>query len=105
MGEKGSKMSNESVLSAELVLEKLVGLDAITSKKMFGGHGIFHAGNMFGIVNAKGDVFLKSDENGAKKFVNAGGEKHSKMPYYGVTEDILQSEEFVDWAKASIALT
>ena len=46
MGEKGKKLSQESVISAELLLEKLSQIGGLTSKKMFGGHGIFHEGKM-----------------------------------------------------------
>jgi len=54
MGVKGDKTSQDSVLAAELLVEKLISIGSITSKKMFGGHGIFHEGKMFAIVDSKG---------------------------------------------------
>ena len=54
MGVKGDKMKQDSVLATELLLEKLARINGISSKKMFGGHGIFHDGKMFGMVDSKG---------------------------------------------------
>ncbi|MEQ6166859.1 MULTISPECIES: TfoX/Sxy family protein [unclassified Ekhidna] len=104
MGQKGAKHTNEAQLSADLVIEKLSPIEGITSKKMFGGHGIFQEGKMFGMVDSKGKISLKVDEALEKEYLSIGGTKHGKMPYYSVPDDILNSEEFVHWAKKSIAI-
>lgn len=104
MGQKGAQHSNESQLSAELVLEKLSPIGGITSKKMFGGHGIFHEGKMFGIVDSNGNIALKVDGLLEKEYLSLGSKKHGKMPYYSVSNRIFNSDEFIEWAEKSISL-
>jgi DNA transformation protein len=103
MGEKGKKLSQESVLTTELLLEKISQIGGITSKKMFGGHGIFHEGKMFGIVDAKGQSYLKADDSNKPDFEAFGSHKHSRMPYLSIPEKIFNDPEIlVAWAKKSI---
>ena len=103
MGEKGNKLSQDSALTAELLLEKLSHIGGITSKKMFGGYGIFHEGKMFGIVDAKGQGYLKADDSNRTDFEASGSDKHSRMPYYSIPGEIFDdSENLVTWAKKSI---
>jgi DNA transformation protein len=52
MGVKGDKMNQDSVLSAELELEKLSSIEGVSPKKMFGWHGLFHESKMFGIIDS-----------------------------------------------------
>ena len=103
MGEKGNKLSQESVLTAELLLDKLSHIGGITSKKMFGGHGIFHEGKMFAIVNSKGQSYLKADDSNRTDFEVFGSHKHSRMPYLSIPQKIFDDPEtLVTWAKKSI---
>ncbi len=60
MVKKGDKSTQDSATSAEAIVEQLTSIGDITSKKMFGGQGIFHAGKMFGIFYPKGVIFMKS---------------------------------------------
>ncbi len=53
MGTKGNMLTQDSVLMAELIKERLVSIDAISLKKMFGGHGVFDKGKMFGMIYSK----------------------------------------------------
>ena len=105
MGNKGDKLTQDSVLSAELLIEKLSSIEGITSKKMFGGHGIFHDGNMFGIIDSKGQGFMKADDSNRSDFENIGASKHSKMPYYSISSEIINDEKMlVALAKKSISI-
>ncbi len=104
MGQKGDKHTNEAQLTADLLLEKLSSLNGITSKKMFGGHGIFHNGKMFGMVDSNGNCALKADGALEKEYQNLGGQKHGKMPYYTIPDNIFNSNEFISLAKKSIAI-
>ena len=45
MGIKGDKLTQDSVSAAELLVNKLDSIWGISSKCMFGGHGIFREGN------------------------------------------------------------
>lgn len=72
----GQKHTNEAQLSAELLVEKLSSIGELTSKKMFGGHGIFHDSKMFGIVDSKGQAYLKSNTVTAAKLMELGSIQH-----------------------------
>ena len=106
MGVKGDKMTKESASSAEWLVEKLSPIEGITVKKMFGGHGLFHESTMFGIVDSKGQCFVKVNEALKSTLVKAGASQHSKMPYYSIPESILEDQkELVDLVNKIIAHT
>ena len=106
MGKKGDKLTNDSVTSAEAMVEKLKSIKGISSKKMFGGHGIFHEGKMFGIVNSKGEWYLKADESSVPDFEEKGAHKHGRMPYYSIPEAVINDDKILKtWAKKSIAIS
>ncbi len=106
MGVKGDKMGQESVLSAETLVARLEPIGGITSKKMFGGHGIFHEGKMFGIIDSMGKAFFKVDDDLKAKYENKGGEQHSKMPYFSIPESIWNDpDELIAWAKDAIRIS
>ena len=58
MGVKGIKRTQEADLTCTLLIERLSLIPGITSKKMFGGYGIFHDSKMFGIIDSKGGVLF-----------------------------------------------
>ena len=106
MGIKGDHQTGDAHLSAELFCERLNTIEGITSKKMFGGFGIFHEGKMFALVNSNGEVFLKSDETIQAKFENTGSHSHGKMPYFSIPESVLNdAETLVRWAQDSIDIS
>jgi DNA transformation protein len=103
MGQKGDKLTKESTLSAELFVEKLSSINGISSRKMFGGHGIFHNNKMFGIVDSKGKYFLKADDSNKAMFEANNADKHSKMPYYSIPDEVMNNQEkLIEWVKKSI---
>jgi len=105
MGVKGDKMTNDSVLNAALLVEKLNSLGVVTSKKMFGGHGIFYDGKMFGMVDSKGVAYFKSDANLKAEFACQGSVAHAKMPYTSIPEPIFNDlDQLLNWAKKAIQL-
>lgn len=105
MGIKGDSLTQNAMLSAELLVEKLKSITGITAKKMFGGNGIFWEGKMFGIVDSKGQSFLKVNDSNQVAFEEKGSLKHGKMPYYAIPDDILSDEiALVNWAKKSIEI-
>ncbi|MTI30643.1 TfoX/Sxy family protein [Xanthovirga aplysinae] len=105
MGIKGDKGSNDSTLTAELLVEKLISIAKISHKKMFGGYGIFCEGKMFGMVDSKGQAYLKVNESNKQQFENNGAHQHSKMPYYSIPKEIMNNQDdLIEWAKTSIAI-
>lgn len=106
MGEKGSKMRVESIEANKLLLEKLASIEGVSSKKMFGGFGLFHDNKMFGLIDSKGVSFLKADEQSKSKFLALGGTQHSRMPYYAIPTEIKNNfEELIAWTKLAIQLS
>lgn len=104
MGTKGDKMTEASALNTAQVLERLSSIDGVSTKKMFGGHGLFHESKMFGIIDSKGGVFLKADESNMSFFNEAGSIQHSRMPYYSVTGNLFDNHErFLAVALTSIS--
>lgn len=103
MGRREDKLTQDSMLVAELLVDKLQMIGAISTKKMFGGHGIFHEGKMFGIIDSKGTAFLKGDDTSREIYEEKRANKHGKMPYYSIPEAILNNQDiFMQWAKKSI---
>jgi DNA transformation protein len=106
MGNKGDKMTKDSVLSAELIVSKLEAIGGVSTKKMFGGHGIFHDGKMFGIVDSKGQSFLKADDSNRGDYEGAGSHQHSRMPYFSIPDDVLNNQDtLTSWVEKSIAIS
>ena len=79
----------------------------IRSRKMFGGHGIYHNDLMFGLV-ADDELYLKTDKQnvalfeernlGPFEFVAKG--KTTKMSYYSAPEEIYDDfEQATYWAE------
>ena len=82
MGQKGAKLTPEATAVAETLVERLATLGDISSRKMFGGYGIFESGSMFALVTSDGIAHLKVDDSNLARFDNAGSERFGRMPYY-----------------------
>jgi DNA transformation protein len=52
----------------EFLDEVFADLGPITTRRMFGAHGIYHQGLMFGLY-AKGRLYLKTDVHNVDQFV------------------------------------
>ncbi len=83
----------------------------IRSRKMFGGHGIYHNDLMFGLV-ADDELYLKTDKQNVAlfeernldpfEFVAKG--KTSKMSYYAAPEEIYDDfEQATYWAEVAFS--
>ncbi|MCB1235628.1 MAG: TfoX/Sxy family protein [Verrucomicrobiae bacterium] len=90
----------------------LAPLGGVTAKRMFGGHGFFREGLMFGLV-ADGVFFLKADAENAGEFdaldlppftyTKATGEVYA-MSYRQCPEDALEnSAAMTRWAESAFA--
>lgn len=105
MGEKGSKARTEGDRYATLLVKNLTPIGDVTSKKMFGGHGLFHKDVMFGLIDPKGAAYLKADEKMAASMEKMGSYKHGRMPYYSIPLVALNSnKELIKLARKAIAV-
>jgi len=83
----------------------------VTTRKMFGGHGIYHNGLMFALV-ADGVLYLKTDGENSDHFVQEGlppfefikKGKLIKTSYYRAPDEIMDDRELAAvWARRSYA--
>ena len=83
------------------VLDLLTQFSEVSSRKMFGGYGIFHAGLMFALI-ADNELFLKADKQSvhffedsdcpAFSYSKADGKQY-KMSYYRAPEAFFEDPE------------
>ena len=105
MGEKGAKNSQDAAETCERSVQDLTPLGEVSSRKMFGGYGIFESSIMFALVNSQGDLFLKADDTNRSRFEEAGSGQHGKMPYFQVPPDVMaDSDTLQEWASISIQI-
>jgi DNA transformation protein len=99
----------EGVIMSEFV-ENLPAVFAtfgpVQARRMFGGHGVYHEGLMFGLV-ADGALYLKADTQTVQAFESRGLEpfiyvkdgKPMKMSYYLAPEEIYDDLDSArEWA-------
>ena len=99
-------MDQEVKITAALIEEKLSSIREITSKKMFGGYGVFQAGKMFALIDAKGVFHLKADEGLKNELIQMGSKKHSRMPYYSIPSDIINNDsKLIELSKRAIEIS
>lgn len=105
MGRKGAKLTQEATDTADMLVEKLAPLGEVSSRKMFGGYGIFESGSMFSLVTSEGVAHLKVGETNLAKFEKDDAEKFGRMPYYAIPETVLANTRSLrSWARESIAV-
>ena len=83
----------------------------VSTRKMFGGHGVFHDGLMIGLV-ADDELYLKADKisaptfaaEGSTPFVYGKGSKQVQMSYYRAPAEALDDPaEMLPWAQLAFA--
>jgi DNA transformation protein len=96
------------------VLEQLEPLGPLTSKKMFGGVGLY-AGDLFFALVSRDVLYLKGDDDTRGEREAAGARPFQpfpdrpkgkgKMQYYSVPAAVLEDgDALMAWAKQSIAI-
>jgi DNA transformation protein len=101
VGNKGARASaagDAAVAELVITLEPL----GVTSRAMFGGHGLFHDAVMFAIVDSEGRLYLRADATTALAFEAAGSTQHARMPYWEVPEPVREDPDVLcEWASAA----
>jgi len=94
------------------VVELMQSVGPVYSKGMFGGHGIFLEGLMFGLV-ADNVLYLKTDKQTEEDFISKQLEQFSyakkdkifKMNYYQAPEEAMEdADEMNRWASTAYAV-
>jgi DNA transformation protein len=105
MGEKGTKLTQKANEMCRNYVESLASTGDISSRKMFGGYGIFESGVMFALVNSEGELYMKANKSNMTRFEKAGSKKHGKMLYYSVPGKVVNDRTLLcEWAKDSIEI-
>lgn len=94
----------------QYVLEQLARVPRVTSRRMFGGVGLYSDGVFFGIID-NDTVFFKVDDSTRETYIARGSEPFRpykdrpevSMSYFQVPADVLEdTDELVPWARAAV---
>jgi len=96
----------------QYVLEQLSALRNLSSRRMFGGVGIWCDGAFFGLISSDVLYFKAGDSNradfearGMGRFRPYRNRPQLSMSYYEVPADVLEdAEECILWARRSVAI-
>jgi DNA transformation protein len=94
----------------DYLLGQLKGLGGLSSRRMFGGLGLYSRGTFFGLLY-KERLYFKTDDSTRPEYEARGSEgfrprantKNMKMTYYTVPAEVLEDEdEVVRWARKAV---
>lgn len=92
----------------EFVLDQLAAVKPVTSRRMFGGIGLYRAETFFAII-ADGRLYFVTDETTRAMYLERGMKPFQYAPgkfirtYYEVPVDVLEDDgALCDWARAAI---
>jgi DNA transformation protein len=102
----------------QYVLEQLAGVGRVTSRRMFGGVGLYCDDVFFALISGEDALYFKVDDSnradyvarGARQFMpfpdeSQSGKPRSGMGYYELPADALEdADECVAWARRSVAV-
>ena len=93
-----------------VVYDLFGGVDGISSKRLFGGWGIYKDGIIFAII-IDGELFFKVGDENKKDFEKFGSHpfeyesrgKKVVLPYWSLPEEIMENrEELYSWMDSSL---
>jgi len=101
-----------SAAFSQYILEQLERTGRVTSRRMFGGVGLYCDGVFFGLIDDDTLYFKVNDATrsdyearGSRPFKPYADRPEVSMSYYTVPADILDdAEELVIWARRSVAI-
>lgn len=92
------------------VVDQFRELGAVTTRKMFGGAGIYFDGKFFALV-ANDELYLKVDDKNRPRFEQAGSyafepwEGQIMSGYWAVSADVLEDPAaLADWSQHSVKI-
>jgi DNA transformation protein len=93
----------------DYVLEQLGELGPVTSRAMFGGHGLYLGPQFFGIVH-RDRLYLKTDESSRPGYEARGAEpfrpneRQTLKSYWELPAEVLEDREAaVEWARDAVS--
>jgi DNA transformation protein len=98
----GARLTGETTDAAAVATERLSVIGDVTSKKMFGGYGVFIDAKMFALIDSTGALYFKCDESNEGRYLEVGAEKHGRMPYREVPQEVWDDDDtLLEWAGLS----
>ncbi len=95
-------MVQESEFVSKL-LQITAPLGDVRVKSMFGGHGLFLDGSMFGLVTRHNELFLKADDTNRSEFKERGLKPFGKMPYFAAPPECSEGWAGMErWARGAV---
>jgi DNA transformation protein and related proteins len=92
----------------DFIIDQLSGLEGVTGRAMFGGHGLYRGGTFFGII-FKGRLYFKTNNSTRDDYFERGMKAFRPNPgqtlknYFEVPADILEEPELLAaWAQDAI---
>jgi DNA transformation protein len=93
----------------EFVLDQLSSVTSITSRRMFGGIGLYQSTTFFAIID-DGRLYFVTDDATRSEYVDRGMAPFQYAPgkfihtYYEVPVDVLEDDgALCDWARAAVS--
>jgi DNA transformation protein len=94
------------------VLEQLAGLGRVSTRRMFGGVGLYSGEWFFGLIDDDTLFFKTAEgniapyrERGMPRFMPFPDRPEAVLGYHQVPADIIEdAEELVDWARQAVAV-
>ena len=93
----------------EFIVDQLSGLKAISSRRMFGGIGLYQGTTFFAIID-EGRLYFVTDDATRSEYANRGMAPFQYAPgkfiatYYEVPVDVLEDDGVLrEWARAAVA--
>lgn len=89
---------------AEYIVDLLTPHYPVTTRKMFGGVGIFCEFGMCALITSEDVVHFKVDDENRADYEAAGMTQFHRMPYFQLPEELFENADELDvWLANSIA--
>ena len=95
-----------------VIYDAMQGISGVTARPMFGAHGLYKDGKIFGIVDGE-TLYFKVDQKNLPEYkaresrpltYEGKGRKVIALPYWEVPVDVLEHREtLAQWIDASVA--
>lgn len=93
----------------EYLLGQLSSLESVSSRRMFGGVGLYQAGTIFALIDTD-SLYFKVDDTNRSDYTAQGqepfcpfGQGGPTMSYYRVPEAVIENpDDLVVWAKKAV---
>ena len=106
-------MSKDTSFHDYVVNDLLADVLGVSSKAMFGGHGVYKNGKIFAII-VDGELYLKASENTKNFFAKHDSHQFTyskkngktyRMNYWFVPEEIFENrEKFAEWVDVAVSV-